>query len=64
MYVKKRNLSKEYLALQNLKKYLFCTWKLLFNEGNYAIRIYGCRQKDKKSDRKTDRQKGKLLYKL
>ena len=28
---------KEYLALQNRKKYLFCAWKLSLSKGNYAV---------------------------
>ena len=44
---------KEYLALQNPKKYLICAWKLSLNEGNYALKIYGGRQKDRQTDRQS-----------
>ena len=44
-------------ALQNPeKKNLICTWKLSFNEGNYAIKLDGGRQTDRKTDRQKDRQ--------
>ena len=36
------------------KKYPICAWKLSLNEGNYAFKIDGGRQKDRQTDRKTD----------
>ena len=42
---------KEYSALQNSRKKLICAWKLSLNEGNYAIKIDGGRQKDRQTDR-------------
>ena len=32
------------------KKYLICAWKLSVNEGNYALKIDGVRQKDRKTE--------------
>ena len=70
---------KEYLALQNpLKKYLICAWKLSLNEGNFAIKIDGGRQKDSQpkslieelpllkidGDKHTDRQPKSLIEEL
>ena len=37
--------------MQNPKKNLICAWKLSCNEGNYALRIDGGRQKDRQTDR-------------
>ena len=34
------NFCKEYLALQNYKKYLICAWKLTLNKGYYALKSY------------------------
>ena len=34
---------KEYLSLQNQKKYLICAWTFSLNEGNYALEIDGGR---------------------
>ena len=31
---------KEYLALQNSKKYLFYAWKLSLNKGTYALKNF------------------------
>ena len=60
-YLRIKKFCKEYLALQNPKKYLICAWKLLVNEGNYALKIDGDRQTDRQTerqkDRKTERQK-------
>ena len=48
---------KEYLTLQNPpKKFLICAWKLLVNEGKYALKIDGGRQ--------TDRQTKSLIEEL
>ena len=47
---------KEYLALQNPTKFLIYAWKLLVNEGNYALKIDGDRQTERQKDRQTDRQ--------
>ena len=38
------------------KKYLIFAWKLLVNEGNYALKIDGGRQKDRKTEIQTDGQ--------
>ena len=37
------------------KKNLICAWKLSLNEGNYALKIDGGRQKDRQKDRMTER---------
>ena len=52
---------KEYLVLQNSpQKYLICAWKLSLNKGNYALKIDGGRQ----TDRKIYRQAKSLIEEL
>ena len=41
--------------MQNPKKCLICAWKLSLNEGNYALKMDGGRQTDRKTDRQTDK---------